>query len=115
MSDMLIVFGLLVGGIGGLIIASLLCFNHLTKIIEIIIGAAHYYFVYHAHADVGADFIGGLIMGLSVLDLFAAFLVISELCCLIGFVMNGVGYDSKPSPSSHAIGGLVNLIMSFFR
>ncbi len=112
MSDMLIVFGLLVGGIGGLIIALLLCFNHLTKIIEIIIGAAHYYFVYHAHADVGADFIGGLIMGLSVLDLFAAFLVIHELCCLIGFVMNG---NSKPSPSSHATGGLVNLIMSFFR
>jgi len=111
--------GLIIGGILGLIIGALLVANHVTRIIEIIIGAIHYYFVYHSSvgANLDINFIGGFMWAFTLFDLIAAVVAIYEVYSLITFVLDGLGVDtsSKPSPSSHAMGGLASWISSFFR
>ena len=116
--DVLMGAGLLIGAISSLIIGFLLWVNHATRIIEIVIGAIHYYFVYHSSVGANLDsFIGGFMWAFTLFDLLAAFMAIYEVYSLIKFVLDELGVDtsSKPSPYSHAMGGLASWLSSFFR
>lgn len=118
--DVLMGTGLLIGAISSIIIGFLLWANHATRIIEIVIGVIHYYFVYHSSAGANLDinFIGGFMWAFTIFDLLAAFIAIYEVFSLIKFALDEAGFDtsSKPSPyNSHVMGALMNLIMTFFR
>lgn len=119
MEEMLAILGFLVGVISCLIIGAFLSANHITKIIGILIGAVQCYVLFYL--GIGPDgALGWFVVGSLVLVLFAAYFAICEVVSFINFAieMLGGGTSSKPStpsPNSHVIGGLVNLIMSFFR
>lgn len=119
---MSVFLGAIAGFILGVILGFCFSINHITRIIGAIVGAAHYYFVHRLGVEIGIYFIDAIIFGLSVLDICAAFFVIYEVGCLIGFVLELLGFDIDTSGgSSHTpiqstfMGELVGMLSSLFR
>lgn len=107
------ILALFVGFISCLIIGVFLGKNHLTRIIEIIIGAAQYYVL--IYLGIGpSGVLAWLVIGSLILIPFAVVFAVYEVWCLITFVF-GLDTSSKPSPNSQIAGELANLIMLLFR
>lgn len=123
LSEILTFLGFPIGIILAVVLSAVLADHHITRIIGAIIGAAHYYFVHRLQMEVGIRFVDGMLFTFSLFDLTALLFAIMEVFCIITLVVTAVislfGGDisiDAPSPGmSHVMGGLANLIATFFR
>lgn len=109
MEEIIMILGVFIGAILAFVAGFILSIHDITRIIGVIVGALYFYTF--SRMSIESLFIGAIHFGFGAFLFFAICFAFWELNNFLELLFG----KPKPSPYSHAMGGLASLISSFFR